>query len=133
MLRKLLVYIFIVTSLLTQASTVYACSMMDTISETCCCHDDDDASARIDDSAVATDGCCDEITLVDAQLPGSVDVSKLPGQSLLPDIQPPLIATVLALVLVEPQQATLAAWAESPWRIPSSGTSTYLHTQRLRI
>lgn len=125
MLRKLIVSLFIFTSLAGQVSAAFACKMMGTVMTHHCCPDNDQSGP-----GKKADACCQQVFVV-ADHDGtssSVKAAQLP----LPDFQPQL----LLVVSLEPLFASSpspARWADPPDSIRDPGSLTYLRTQRLRI
>lgn len=127
--RKLIVSLFIFTSLSAQASTAFACKMMGQVMMThCCCHESDAVTP-----ASASDGqsCCDAITLIGDHdgASGSAVLAKLP----LPNFQPQPLLLVAAELVFPAATPVLQRWADPPAITQRSGSLTYLRTQRLRI
>lgn len=134
MLRKLLVYLFIVTSLSAQASTAFACEMMgQVLTEDCCC-DQMEAPQRPSEPSVGTaDACCTQVALVGAADAGASDSGKTAAKAFNPDLQPQPVA-VAARTAVLPVARKFSALREvPPESISRPGTLTYLNTLRLRI
>lgn len=125
MLRKLIVSLFIFTSLAGQVSAAFACKMMGTVMTHHCCPDNDRSAP-----GKKPDACCQQIFVVSDHdgTATSASAAQLP----LPDVQPQL----LLVVLLEPLFASSpspARWADPPDSVADPGSLTYLRTQRLRI
>jgi hypothetical protein len=123
--RKLIISLFIFTSLSGQVSAAFACKMTGAVMAQHCCPDND--GARPEKNA---DTCCRQIFVVSDHDGTSTSVKAV--QLPLPDFQPQL----LLLVSLEPLFASSpspARWADPPDADADRGSLTYLHTQRLRI
>jgi hypothetical protein len=141
MLRRLLITLFVLASLASQASVAYACEMMKSapvVLKHCCCKEMtadkgcDPASGGIHVSA-GDRNCCKPVVDISAgpgdQLAGIAAQVKLPDhdpQDLLPVLLPALLAIAL------PVQSRELAWNVASDRA-LHGTDLYLRTQRLRL
>ena len=128
MFRKLIVSLFIFTSLSAQASTVFACKMMNQVRVAhCCCHDDDGSMQK----SAGDQTCCDEITLVSDHdgASSSATTTKLP----VPDFQSQPVVLVAADFVLPNVVSGTPWWSDPPHITQRSGSLTYLRTQRLRI
>ena len=126
-LRKLIIGLFILTSLTAQASTAFACAMMgQVVMHECCCH----GKKGHDAPAVPDDSCCTQITLVGAD--DGTHVSGTAVKLQLPDFQPQLLTLIVVAEIEAPQASYRYAWADPP-EVLHAGSLTYLRTQRLRI
>lgn len=130
MFRKLLVYLFIVTSLSAQAKVAFACDMMGQVVDDCCCGEMQ-APRSPDESAGAADACCTPVTLIDADHATS-DSAKTAFKALNPDLQPQPVAVVASTAAL-PGFRTFFALQVPPEPSSRPGTLTYLNTLRLRI
>jgi hypothetical protein len=129
--RKLLVYLFIVTSLSAQAKVAFACDMMGQVVDDCCCGEMQ-APWSPDESVGAADACCTPVTLIDTDHAGSSDTAKTAFKALNPDLQPQPVAVVASTAAL-PVSRKVAAVQVPPEPIARPGTLTYLNTLRLRI
>lgn len=124
MLRKLIISLFIFTSLCGQVSAAFACKMTGAVMTHHCCPDNDQSAPGKN-----KDSCCQQIFVVSDHdgTSTSAKVAQLP----LPDLQPQL----LLVVSLEPlfTSSPSPAWADPPDSVADPGSLTYLRTQRLRI
>ena len=134
MLRKLLVYLFIVTSLSAQARIAFACDMMGEVMDDCCCEEMQAAPRSHEEPSLgAADACCTTVAVVDADPSGASDTGKSAFKALNPDLQPQPVA-VATNTAVLPVSRKFAAFQEvPPESLSRPGTLTYLNTLRLRI
>lgn len=133
MFRKLLVYLFIVTSLSAQAKVAFACDMMGQVVDDCCCGEmQAPRSPDEDESVGAGNACCTPVTLIDSDHAGASDTAKTAFKALNPDLQPQPVAVVASTAAL-PVSRKAAAVQVSPKPISGPGTLTYLNTLRLRI
>lgn len=130
MLRKLLAYTFLITSLQAQAATAFACEMMGMVTDECCCEMQAPLRSEVP-SIDAADSCCTQIATGGAV--GASDSAKSAFKALNPDLQPQPLAPAPSHGVL-PQQRKFAAFREvPPGSVSQFGTLTYLSTLRLRI
>lgn len=129
MLRKLLIYLFILTNLSAQVSTAFACEMTGQVAMEHCCCDGDGMTAP---TSPSDDPCCRQISLVTAADGATADLGKSASQKSALDLDTlPLLAAAVAVLLPDVMETATAALL--PDAVARSGTLTYLHTLRLRI
>ena len=134
MFRKLLVYLFIVTSLSAQASTAFACDMMGQVLVDECCCDEMQAPQRTSEPSVGTaDACCTQVALVGASHAAASDTAKTAFKALNPDLQPQPVAIIASTMALSVSRKFAALHEVPPESISRPGTLTYLNTLRLRI
>lgn len=134
MFRRLIVYLFIVTSLSAQASAAFACEMMgEVVVGECCCGNMGTTQGPPEPSIGATDACCTQVALIGADQAGTSDTTKSAFKALNPDLQPQPVAAVTSIVALRSPQQLSAFHDVPPESIARPGTLTYLNTLRLRI
>ena len=131
MLRKLLVYLFIVTSLSAQARIAFACNMMGRVMDDCCCEEMQAMRSPEKASLGAADACCTPV--VDADQTGTSDTAKSAFKALYPDLQPQPVAVATNSAVLPVSRKFAALHEVLPGSISRPGTLTYLNTLRLRI
>ena len=134
MLRKLLVYLFIVTSLSAQARIAFACEMMGgALMEDCCCDQMDAPQLPKEPSASAVEPCCMQVAQIGADQAGTSDTAKSAFKALTPDLQPQPVAVATSTAVLPVSRKFAALRDVPPESISRPGTLTYLNTLRLRI
>ena len=133
MFRKLLVYLFIVTSLSAQARIVFACDMMTTVMNDCCCEEMQALRSPGERSLGATDACCMPVAVVDTDQAGTSDTAKSAFKALNPDLQPQPVAVATNTAVLPVFRKFAALHEVPPESLSRPGTLTYLNTLRLRI
>ncbi|MGQ0586536.1 MAG: hypothetical protein ACT4PK_04970 [Gammaproteobacteria bacterium] len=133
MLRKLLVYLFIVTSLSAQARVAFACDMMGKVMDDCCCEEMQALRSPEQPSVGAADACCTPVTVVDADQAGTSDTAKSAVKALNPDLQPQPVAVAPIATPFAVARKLSTSREVPPESMSRPGTLTYLSTLRLRI
>ena len=133
MLRKLLVYLFIVTSLSAQARMAFACDMMGTVMDDCCCEEMQASRSPDEPSLDVADACCTPVAVVDADQSGTSDTAKSAFKALNPDLQPQPVAVATNTAVLPVSRKFAALHEVPPESLSRPGTLTYLNTLRLRI
>jgi len=135
LLRRVFVTVFLLSSLLVQTQTLYACNLMDTAaSPVCCCGEHMDQGCHMGggcDSEKMNTGCCDisvEASPYDLSMASGVDNLIV---ALLTAPQPPPALPVETITLHWPAstETYIERYALPPWL---TGTHTYFSTQRIR-
>jgi hypothetical protein len=132
-LRKLLVYLFIVTSLSAQARIAFACDMMGKVMDDCCCEEMQAPRSPEEPSLGAADACCTTVAVIDADQSGASDSAKSAFKALNPDLQPQPLAVVPSTTALPVSRKFATLHEVPPESLSRRGTLTYLNTLRLRI
>lgn len=133
MLRKLLVYIFVFTSLQAQAANVFACQMMGAaMINHCCCEGMQSPAAPQKPAAASAGNCCATLGVVAGDF-GTSDSVQSAFKALQPDLQPAPVAVLSADALVPASKTSRVVRDGPPGSLLQPGTRTYLDTLRLRI
>jgi hypothetical protein len=119
LLRKLIIGLFIVTSLTAQASAAFACRTINQLLDHRCCQE---VEATADGAA-----CCTQLVVI-ADQAGAHAPAKLPQPDLTLDAPILVVAGEIAL----PHAVRAYAWTVPP-PLLQAGSLIYLRTQRLRI
>lgn len=134
MFRKLLIYLFIVTSLSAQAGTAFACEMMgQVLVEDCCCEQMEAEQRPSEPAAGTVDACCAQVSLIGAADAGASDSGKTAAKALNPDLQPQPVAVAANTAALLVSRKFAALHEVPPESFSRPGTLTYLNTLRLRI
>jgi hypothetical protein len=133
MLRRTLIFFFILANLTSQASIAFSCEMMGgAVVRHCCCHHQHSS----DGGSTATDrskACCHLIEIT-ADQGISGDSAKVAAQLSHFDPSPQATAILPAAVFILPySDRPEITFSPPPDTYTRFGTLTYLHTQRLRI
>lgn len=132
------VLILIVASGPLQAQAVFACSMMDMVMEECCCDAIPSGNENIDPEFDAAPGsneepCCEQSVEIRVDEDARQDTRIAKPLEVRSDVDPPQAIVDSFDVIAAPQaRPALFVYQPHPF-IHSSGTDTYLITQRLRI
>lgn len=131
--RRLVAGLFLVAAGLVPLKTVFACAIMEQISERCCCENKRQASAASED-AVSSDRCCAVVveSSIDVGLSATAEsVAKKPVQKLW-DSSPDLAtAPPVLLATIEFSSTSQDLFLPEPHLL--DGSTLYLLTARLRL
>lgn len=132
------VLILIVAAGPLHAQTVFACSMMDMVMEECCCDDHRIGKGCIDSDCDAAVGpseepCCEQSVEVQVDEDAREDARIVKPLEIRSDVDPPhAIVASFDMIAAPQERSALVVYQPRPIA-RSSGTDTYLITQRLRI
>ncbi|MCH9670539.1 MAG: hypothetical protein K0U93_03730 [Gammaproteobacteria bacterium] len=124
------VLILIVASGPLQAQTVFACSMMDMVMEECCCGDHIVGDATVEANE---EPCCEQSVEIRVDEDARQDLCAVRPLEVGSDVDPPHAIVAPFDVVAVPQERSAFVVYLPPLIVRSSGTDTYLITQRLRI
>ncbi len=127
--RLILAVIFLAASLSLPQKSLFACEIMDVISEQCCC--EMHCTGECVPNAESAGECCEQVTLPETKNEVLSNTGKISGTYNLDDWNQPL---TLPSPDIGPDPPFVYALAPANFSHPSwiSGTNTYLLTLRLR-
>lgn len=129
MFRRLIILFLVFASLAGQASTAYACEMMNVAAAAnCCCPGGDGLSVQADGES-----CCQTVQLADSAVQPTVASLDASGIK-LPSLDPaPLPTSAWRGVAAPLFSRNLAPWEYQVAVASFPGLDVYLATQRLRL
>jgi hypothetical protein len=131
MLRRTLIFFFVLANLTSQASVAFTCEMMGgAVVQHCCCPHQH-VSERDSASTKSSKACCQ---LIEVTADQGISGDSAKTAVLLSHFESPAVAILPAAIylLPDPGQSE-TTFSPPPDSYAQFGTLTYLHTQRLRI